>query len=126
MASQHERILRPSFTRNDDRGAMHELLNGGEWHSVIYGQCVAGSHMGNHYHKETLVLFFLITGRADVILEDIVTGQRSTLELSALEGIIFQTNESHVLTFTEDTNYVMLKSLAYDPDNPDTFEHPLL
>jgi dTDP-4-dehydrorhamnose 3,5-epimerase-like enzyme len=121
-----DRILRPSFTRNDDRGVLHELLNAGEWRSVIYGQMAAGSRMGNHYHKETLVFFFLITGRADVILEDIASGERSTLELVALEGIIFQTDESHVLTFTEHTDYVMLKSLPYDPDHPDTYEHPLI
>jgi dTDP-4-dehydrorhamnose 3,5-epimerase-like enzyme len=121
-----DRIIRPSFTRNDERGLLRELLNEGEWRSVVTGEMVVGSRMGNHYHKETLVFFFLLTGHAAVILEDIETGARSTLELNALEGIIFQTNESHVLTFTEHTAYLMLKSLPYDPANPDTFDHPLI
>ena len=121
-----DRILRPSFTREDERGLLRELLNEGEWRSVVTGKMLAGSHMGNHYHKETLVFFFLLSGHADVILEDVATGTRSTLQLKALEGIIFQTNESHVLTFTESTEYLMLKSLPYDPANPDTYEHPLI
>ena len=121
-----DRVLRPSFTREDDRGVLRELLNSGEWRSVVQGEMVPGSTMGNHYHKETLVFFFLLTGRASVILEDVATGQRGTLELKALEGIIFQTDESHVLTFEERTEYLMLKSLPYDPDNPDTYEHPLI
>ena len=121
-----DRILRPSFTRQDDRGLLRELLNEGEWRSVVTGEMVAGSRMGNHYHKETLVFFFLLTGHAAVILKDLATGARSTLELNALEGIIFRTNESHVLTFTEYTEYLMLKSLPYDPANPDTYEHPLI
>lgn len=121
-----DRILRPTFTREDERGLLRELLNEGEWRSIVTGEMVASSNMGNHYHKETLVFFFLLTGRADVILEDVATGERGTLQLRALEGIIFQTYESHVLTFTEPTQYIMLKSLPYDPANPDTYEHPLI
>lgn len=121
----HPRILRPSFTRQDERGTLRELLNHGRWHSLVQGEMKAGAVMGNHYHKETVVFFFLITGRASIKLRHLHTGRTDALILEAMEGIIFETYETHAVTFEEDGMYLLLRSIPYDPQNPDTFKEPV-
>lgn len=118
-------IIRPSFVREDERGTLRELLNSGTWRSVIQGEMAAGAVMGDHYHKETQVFFYLISGSLDAITEDIITGERDSFSLRGGEGVILMPNESHKLTFTGDTVYLLLKSNPYDPNAPDTYHHPL-
>jgi len=116
-------IIRPSFTRQDARGTLRELLNEGVWQSVVQGEMVAGAVMGNHYHRETRVFFFLVGGRARVVIEHINGGAQEDFEIGAFEGVIFQPDYSHAVIFLADSSYFMLKSLPYDPQNPDTYEH---
>jgi dTDP-4-dehydrorhamnose 3,5-epimerase-like enzyme len=118
-------IIRPTFTRQDPRGTLHEILNSGEWRSLVTGEMLTGAVMGNHYHKATLVFFFLLSGRARVITLDIHSGERQAFELAAMEGVIFPVDVTHSVTFTEHSQYLMLKSLPYDPQNPDTYPYPV-
>jgi dTDP-4-dehydrorhamnose 3,5-epimerase-like enzyme len=118
-------IIRPTFTRQDERGTLHEILNGGEWRSVVQGEMNVGAVMGNHYHQKTLVFFFLLSGHARVITLDIHSREREQFDLTAMEGVIFPVNVSHSVTFIEHGQYLMLKSLPYDPQNPDTYAYPV-
>ena len=38
------------------------------------------------------------------------------------EGVLLHTNESHSIRFLVPTQFIMMKSLRYDPANPDTYE----
>ncbi len=121
MAASHPRILRPSFVRADARGALVEVMNDGEWRSVLHGSMRAGAVMGQHYHKETLVLFFLETGATRVDVLHAVTGARDAFALRAGEGTVFGLLEAHAITFEADSAWLMLKSRRYDPASPDTY-----
>lgn len=121
---QHE-ILRPSFTRTDERGTLRELLNSGVWQSILQGEMDAGAVMGNHYHQETEVFFFVISGEVAAITEDIHSKARDSFTLHALEGVILHPNVSHKLTFTQGGQFLLLKSNLYDPQNPDTYHYPI-
>jgi mannose-6-phosphate isomerase-like protein (cupin superfamily) len=120
----HE-IIKPNFTREDERGTLRELLNGGEWRSVIQGEMKVGAVMGNHYHQNTLVFFFLLSGAADIVTEHTESKERDSFSLGAMEGVMLKTGESHAITFREQGQYLLLKSLPYDPANPDTFHYPV-
>jgi dTDP-4-dehydrorhamnose 3,5-epimerase-like enzyme len=119
------RIIRPSFVRQDERGTLRELLNSGTWGSLVQGEMVAGAVMGNHYHKETVIFFFLLSGRARVVTEHVQTGARDAFRLQALEGVLFPVYESHAVTFEEGGAYLLLRSQAFDPQQTDTFAHPV-
>jgi dTDP-4-dehydrorhamnose 3,5-epimerase-like enzyme len=119
-------IITPSFTRTDERGIFRELLNEGNWQSILHGDSVAGAVMGNHYHLQTLVFFFLLSGAAHIITEHIHTGARDDFHLAAMQGVILRTEESHAITFTAASQYLLLKSQVYDPQAPDTYHHPLI
>lgn len=118
-------IIRPSFTREDERGTLRELLNTGEWRSLLQGEMKVGAVMGNHYHKETTVFFFLLSGAASIVTEHTETKARDSFTLSALEGVMLVPDESHAITFTAPSSYLLFKSQAYDPQNPDTYHYPV-
>ena len=118
-------IISPSFKRCDERGTFLEVLNGGHWEALIFGQMHDGAVLGNHYHRKTQVFFFLSKGSARIDTVHVETGERKRLSLEANQGIIFRTNEAHAIRFLEESEFIMLKSVCYNPAHPDTFSHPL-
>jgi dTDP-4-dehydrorhamnose 3,5-epimerase-like enzyme len=117
----HE-ILKPSFVRNDERGLFVEVLNGSAWESLIMGSMNPGAVLGNHYHKQTLVFFYVVQGSVSVKTLHVDTGARDQFQLGDQQGVVLHTNESHAIHFLAPTQFIMMKSLRYDPANPDTYE----
>jgi dTDP-4-dehydrorhamnose 3,5-epimerase-like enzyme len=118
----HE-ILGPNFERQDSRGVFREVLTGFPAGTVVHGQMGAGAVMGNHYHRRTRVYFYLLSGRAGVRTVDIETGSRDKFLLGENQGVYLEPGESHAIRFLVDSEFLMLKSLPYDPQDPDTFAH---
>ncbi|MEO8391623.1 MAG: hypothetical protein ABI700_01395 [Chloroflexota bacterium] len=114
-------ILKPSFTRTDARGTLSEILNDGHWEALLMGSMTPGAVMGDHYHRETLVFFYLLRGSVAIRTIHIETGERDSFALTTGEGVMLHTDESHAIHFVETSDYLMMKSLRYDPANPDTF-----
>ena len=118
--------MMPIFERKDSRGVFCEVLNGGEWKTLLCGRMKAEAVMGNHYHKKTQVFFYLTKGAVKVSTVHIETGERDHFNLAANQGVVLKTNESHVIRFLEESEFVMLKSKCYVPEDPDTFHFPVL
>lgn len=116
-------IIRPSFKRVDDRGTLIEILNSGHWEALVWGHMHAGAVMGNHYHRKTEVFFFLAKGSVRIDVVHVETGERQRLSLGATDGVILKTNESHAIHFLEESEFIMMKSLRYDPADSDTFQY---
>ncbi|MBZ0306598.1 MAG: WxcM-like domain-containing protein [Anaerolineae bacterium] len=120
----HE-IIKPSFVRVDERGDFRELLNEGQWESLVYGAMKQGAVLGNHYHKNTKIFFFLLSGKVTISTENVETGEKEKFELSTSEGCYFFPHESHKLIFEEDGSFVFLKDKQYSPQEPDTYPYPV-
>lgn len=120
----HDKIS-PSFERTDDRGLFQEILNDGHWENLIRGRMNPGAVIGNHYHKKTVVFFYLTRGSAQVKTVHVNTGAREDFPLQANQGILLKVNESHAIRFQEESEFIMLKSLRYDPADPDTYGFPV-
>jgi quercetin dioxygenase-like cupin family protein len=120
----HE-ILTPSFERKDDRGIFLEILNDGSWEALIGGRMNSDAVIGNHYHKKTVIFFFLTSGSARIRTIHVETADKDDFLLQAGQGVILNTNESHAIRFIEESDFVMLKSLRYDPADPDTYRFPV-
>ncbi len=117
----HE-ILGPRFERRDDRGVFREVLTGFPAGTVVCGRMNAGAVMGNHYHRRTRVFFYLFTGRADVRTIEIETGAKDEFLLVENQAVLLEPGESHAIRFAVDSEFLMVKSLPYDPADPDTIE----
>jgi quercetin dioxygenase-like cupin family protein len=116
----HE-IIVPSFERCDERGAFQEVLNDGRWEALIRGSMKPGAVMGNHYHKHTVIFFYLTAGAATVKTAHVETGETDEFQLKSGEGAILRINESHAIRFLKESEFIMLKSQKYDSDDPDTY-----
>ena len=120
----HE-ILTPGFERTDERGLFQEVLNDGHWESLVVGRMNPDAVLGNHYHKKTQIFFYLSRGCAHVRTVDVETDEGDVFYLHGGQGVLLRTNESHAIRFLEESDFVMLKSLRYNPTDPDTYECPV-
>ncbi|AFM27474.1 polysaccharide biosynthesis C-terminal domain-containing protein [Desulfomonile tiedjei] len=120
----HE-ILKPSFERNDERGHFQEVLNDGHWENLIRGSMKADAVMGNHYHKKTVIFFYISRGSATIKTVNVENGERDEFRVGTSQGVILKTNESHAIKFLEESDFIMLKSLRYDAADSDTFSFPV-
>ena len=118
-------IVVPGFERRDDRGVFREVVNGFDARTLVCGEMKAGAVLGNHFHRRTRVFFYLAHGEAQVRTLHVETGEKDLFFLRENQGVFFEVNESHAVSFLRDGEFVMLKSLAYDPADPDTFAHPV-
>ncbi len=114
----------PVFVRNDHRGEFKELVNFGEWRSLITGSMNAGAVMGRHYHNYTVLYFHLLSGAVEVKTLNRNTGEKVSLHLYPGEGYIFRPEEIRVILYLENSRFLILKSHPYDPQNPDLIEYP--
>jgi hypothetical protein len=119
---KHE-IFKPSFERTDKRGIFREILNGVVWKSVNTGRMCKDSVLGNHYHTQSRLFFFMLEGRTHIDFLHADTGERDAIDLNPLEGCYLEARESHAIRFLTDGEFLLLKSEPFDPKNPDI--HPL-
>lgn len=122
----NEPILRPIYTREDARGIFQEIIRGSPWLTIIVGQMNTGSQIGQHYHLETLLFFYVMSGAVIVTIENVETSERFHVNLKKKEGILLKPMHAHVIRFIEKTDYLLLKSNSYDPENPDTFPYEMI
>ena len=84
-----------------------------------------GSVRGNHYHKETLEYFSVISGKAKVALKNLETGAFEEMILSASNNIILKVppNVVHAFKNEEEEPFIMIaiSSKEYNKDATDTF-----
>jgi mannose-6-phosphate isomerase-like protein (cupin superfamily) len=114
-----------AFTRQDERGTFVEVVNRGPWETVITGTMRPGAVLGNHYHKQADLFLFLIDGRCRVDFECVATKRRRRVSLGSGQGLRLPRMESHAVRFLEPSRFILLKSRPFDPDCPDTYEHPV-
>ncbi|MBI4965823.1 MAG: hypothetical protein HY913_21275 [Desulfomonile tiedjei] len=114
-----------TFERNDERGLFREILNEGQWEALIAGRMNPQAVIGNHYHKKTVIFFHISNGAARIKTINVDTGAKDDFLVQSGQGVILPTNESHAIRFLEESDFLMLKSVKYDPADPDTFDFPV-
>ena len=70
------KLLKPFHNFYDNRGEIKGIINEGNWEesNLIFSK--KGSIRGNHYHKETTELIFLIEGKIEIILMDLIVKKK--------------------------------------------------
>lgn len=117
----------------DSRGYFLKIINGKEdnlpkYTGEVYvisagiGECRA-----NHYHLEAHEWFTLIQGKADMILEDVSTKERITLELDgeSPQTIYVPHLIAHAFKNISDDNYILVTYTDKLYDSKDTVSYKL-
>lgn len=117
------RVVTPGYERQDARGLLREVFNGFPAGTVLWGRMREGAVMGNHFHKKTRIFLYLTRGVARIRTVAVETGERDEFSLRENQGVFLEPGESHAIRYVEDSEFLMLKSLAYDEKDPDTYEY---
>lgn len=115
------RRIRGRDVFRDDRGSLKNISIGRAWKEVNHFFSASGAVRGNHYHKDTLELIYVLDGRVEFDIADLKGGARQRLVIGANEGVLLEPYELHTLRVLEDTHWIALLSREYDPANPDVF-----
>lgn len=113
--------LRPTYVREDARGLFVEIVSTGPWETVVTGTMRAGAVLGRHYHRRTRALLFLTRGAARVEIADVATGDRHSARVAPHQGVYLEPDQAHAIHFEAESDFILLKSRRYTPDDPDTF-----
>jgi dTDP-4-dehydrorhamnose 3,5-epimerase-like enzyme len=110
--------LSPYFTKQDERGGFLGITQEG-WAEVNFIETAANQVRGNHYHRETRELFFIVSGEIEVVIDDLNSGKH--LELSFRKGDIFiiEPYEVHTFRTSTDAQWINMLSKPMDQQNPD-------
>jgi len=115
------RLIKINYKRKDKRGLFVEVMNGVSWKTVSFGEMKKGAVMGNHFHKKTRILFFMIKGEALVKEVHVKTNVRDSFSLGSQEGYIIEKNILHSIQFKKKSLFLIAKSNPYIPESPDTY-----
>lgn len=110
--------LSPYINKIDERGGFWGITQDA-WAEVNFIETRAQQVRGNHYHKETRELFFIVSGEIEVTIDDLNSGRH--LELSFGKGDIFiiEPYEVHTFRTKTDAQWINMLSKPIDDQNPD-------
>lgn len=113
----------------DKRGWLVELLKANELRKPIKQLHIAsletGIARGNHYHSKRTEWFFIVAGKAKLVLQDIKTKEKKLFILSSKKPrviTIFPKTAHSVKNIGKETVYlVAAQNDIYNPKKPDNF-----
>lgn len=107
-------FLKPDFEFFDDRGSLIQLVHEG-WKQVNYITSKAGAFRGNHYHKNNVEAFFIISGELKLGLKD-SRGNAEEYHIKAGDFFKIFPNTNHSFDFITDTTLISLYDKGVEED----------
>ena len=118
--------LNSHFSYNDDRGKIYGILNNFSIEEINFIDTYKGTIRGNHYHKKTTEIIFIIDGNVKVIYQSI----SKKVELEGKGSIIVRKNDIfliepyiiHTFIAQEDSKWINALTVKHNPNNPDFYK----
>ncbi len=112
--------LLPYTTKSDERGVFLGITQD-VWAEVNYVKTVAGQIRGNHYHKHTKELFFIISGEMRIFIQDLDGREITTFTCHGGEILIVDPYELHTFHTITESQWINALSSPFDDKNPDIY-----
>lgn len=109
------------MTRQDERGGFWGITQEG-WAEVNFIETAAGQVRGNHYHKETRELFFIVSGEIEIVVDDLRSGAHHEMTVTKGDVFIIEPYELHTFRTRTAAQWINMLSVPVDPQQPD-FHH---
>jgi mannose-6-phosphate isomerase-like protein (cupin superfamily) len=93
------------------------------WAEVNYIETAAQQVRGNHYHKETRELFFIISGEIEVMIDNLLSGEHLEMLIGEGDVFIIEPYELHTFRTRTAARWINMLSRPLDQRNPD-FHRP--
>jgi dTDP-4-dehydrorhamnose 3,5-epimerase-like enzyme len=113
------KIYETKLLHADQRGRLVNLISTGCWQEVNHIWSLAGTERGNHYHRQTRELFYILCGYIQATVMNIRTGQRTNIRLNP--GMVVEIEQYELHTFVTETDAEWLNFLSepMNEKNPD-------
>lgn len=110
--------LSPYIKKLDDRGGFWGITQEG-WAEVNFIETAAQQVRGNHYHKETRELFFIISGEIEIVIDDLRSGEHVEMTVGKGDVFIIEPYELHTFRTRTKAGWINMLSKPVDQQNPD-------
>ena len=116
------KIIKPYKIFKDERGCLTGIIDQGKWKEINYFETASGQTRGNHYHKSTTELFYILEGKIDVIITNLKT--KSLKKFLIKEGSILLIEPYELHTFISKTKcrWINILSKKIDEKKPDIYK----
>jgi len=110
--------LSPYIMKVDERGGFWGITQEA-WAEANFVETAAQQVRGNHYHKQTRELFFIICGKIKIVVDNLHSGEH--MEFYATKGDVFiiEPYELHTFYTQEDSQWINMLSKRLDAKAPD-------
>lgn len=115
--------FRPTRLQEDERGGFFAITRE-NWAEVNFIETEAGQMRGNHFHKRTRELFFIIAGEIEVTILSLHTNDRHEFELCKGDLLLVEPFEVHIFRTKTRSEWLNMLSEVLDPDQPDFHRPP--
>lgn len=109
----------------DARGSFLGITNKYTWGEINYIETFKGVERGNHYHKATKELFYILKGNIHVRIYNLITKEQLIFEATPNMIFIINPYEVHAFETLEDSKWINMLSHKLDETNPDIFKYNL-
>ena len=106
----------------DDRGSFSGIVNKYTWGEINHITTKKDVVRGNHYHRYTKELFYILSGTIRIEITHSVTGEKHDFIAKAGMSFIVDPYEAHKFTTLEDSVWLNMLSHRLDEENPDFFK----
>ena len=101
------KILKPYFNFKDERGLITGIIQEGNWKEINIITSKKGSRRGDHYHKKSIELFIILSGKIRVHLS-LIGNKEYTSKIVFTAGDVFIVNPmtTHTFEILEDSKWI--------------------
>lgn len=107
----------------DERGVFYGITDKYAWAEINFIETRALTKRGNHYHKSTKELFYILEGRIQVEIINLVTSQCRTFEAVPQMAFILDPYEVHTFYTLEPSKWINMLSHKLDTSKPDIYRY---
>jgi len=115
-------FLEKYVIHEDARGSFQGIINKYTWGEINHIFTRKGVVRGNHYHRYTKELFYILEGRVRVEVRHLVTGETHEFIAEAHTAFIVDPYETHTFTTIEDSTWLNMLSHRLDEEQPDLYQ----
>lgn len=119
------KIFETNVVISDSRGRLEEIAKTGLWQQLNRVRTNQGAIRGNHYHKSTSELHYVLSGKLKLHIRNLRTDEEADYQFGEGDCFVVEPYEFHVLEHLTNVDYMVLFSEKFNPKNPDLHKNEI-
>lgn len=112
-------FLEKHTVHEDARGRLLRVINKYAWGEINFVTSKSGVKRGDHYHRSTKELFYILSGEIQIDVKNIVDKAEHHFRAGPHMAFIIDPYEVHTFTTIEDSSWINVLSRPIDDADPD-------